>query len=103
VAKFIKPTLPKEYSDHVAIQALARGDADENQQKAALKCILNEFAGTYADPFDPAEPHITSFNCGRRAVGHAIVGTINMPTSVVRKAEDNLKKRNTPNPRKRGS
>lgn len=66
------PWLPAPYdlSDVVAIQALARGEADAEQQVRALKWIVEVCAGAYSDGW---HPELADFAAGRRRVGMEIV------------------------------
>ena len=69
--------LPQNPEDVRAIQALAKGVASDGQQVRAFKCIVYELAGTYDMTFDPHSAVQTAFNEGKRAVGRALVGTVN--------------------------
>jgi hypothetical protein len=55
------------------LQALATGTANEHQQKAALKFIVEKLAGAYDQTFDPDNERLSAYNEGRRAVGRAII------------------------------
>lgn len=78
---------PPDCSDavHMAIKALHAGNANEDQQRLALKWIIHEAAATYDLPFRPGEggDRDTAFACGRMFVGQQIVKQIN----TVRKAQ----------------
>ena len=91
--------LPRELADAWAIQALARGEADETAQKRALRCIVEEISGTYAMTYDPASDRQTCFAEGRRSVGRTIVGLINLNLSAVKEADERIAKRRTPTKR----
>lgn len=82
-----------ELPDIAAVKALARGDANEDQQRRALDWIIKIAAGTYEEPYrsdaDGGDRE-TTFALGRAFVGRQIVKLINMPEKVVaqlRKAE----------------
>lgn len=79
--------LPNDEHDMRAIQALSKGAASEAQQIRALKCIVNELAGTYDMSFDPSDPYMTAFNEGRRHVGRAIVGVLNSNITTLTKGK----------------
>ena len=59
--------------DANALQALEKGEADENQQKRALAWIINVAAGTYQVAWEPDNERASSFESGRRFVGLKIV------------------------------
>lgn len=67
--------LPAEWEkfDAAAIQAVARGTADERQQQHALKVIVEKLAGTYEHTFVPGAHDQSDFLQGRRDVGLQIV------------------------------
>ena len=70
-----EPWYPPEYekADIRAIQALARGDATESDQRRALNWIINVAAATYDEPFRPGQSDVVDYMLGRRSVGLAIV------------------------------
>ena len=63
---------PYEAADASAIQALARGDANDVQQRRALDWIIN-MAGTYDLSYRPTGGADTAFAEGKRSVGLQIV------------------------------
>ena len=76
------PALPKaepwkpshyEVADVAAIQALARGDATEDQQKRALRYLIETLCGTYDMAYRPASPRDTDFALGKAFVGQQLV------------------------------
>lgn len=85
--------LPKEIADSYAVQALMRGEANETQQKRAVKCIIEEICGTYSMTFDPQSERETSFNEGKRHVGRVLVGIANISLGTVKEAEEKIEKR----------
>ena len=93
--------LPDDLHDAYAIQAVAEGVADEHQQQRAIKCIVEEIAGTYAQTFDPESARMSDFNSGRRHVGRTIVNIIHANVGKLKTAEVNIAKRKQPKPRKR--
>lgn len=68
---------PDDKADAYAIQALFLGTASEAQQQRAMKWIVYELCGTYAQTFDPDSQRKTDFSEGRRSVGRALVGIAN--------------------------
>lgn len=78
--------LPEKAIDAYAIQALAKGIAGEEQQKRALKCIIDEIAGAYEMTFDPESDRQTCFAEGRRHVGRVLVGIVNMTAGAIEAA-----------------
>lgn len=72
-----------ELSDATSLQALARGDASEDQQRRALKWIIENAAGTYDLEYrKDARDH--AFVSGRRFVGLQIVKMLKLNTSVLK-------------------
>jgi hypothetical protein len=74
--KFVEPPAcnpaPYELPDIAAMQALAAGAADSDQQKRALDWVINHAAGTYDLEYrSDARDH--AFVSGRRFVGLQIV------------------------------
>ena len=53
VKELPKPYLPVEYTDTIvyALQAVARGDANDIQQRLAMRFIIEEMAGAYEFTF----------------------------------------------------
>lgn len=74
-----KPWLPFKYLEEknlpkaVAIQAVAEGRANEQQQMLALRCIVEELCGYYELSFSPDSERETAFAEGKRFVGAQIV------------------------------
>ena len=71
------PWLPVGYekADVYAIKAMAAGTADAEQQKRALRWIIEEAAGTYDLHYRP-DSRETDFALGRGHVGQQIVKLI---------------------------
>lgn len=61
-----------------AIKALAKGVANDAQQKRALDIIIAKMARTYDLSFRPGDGRHTDFSEGKRFVGLQLVGVINM-------------------------
>lgn len=62
-----------DVADAKAIQQLAAGEADADQQKRALSWIINMACATYDQPFRPGKDGQTEFACGRQFAGQQIV------------------------------
>lgn len=62
-----------ELADVIAVQALEKGTATEEQQKRALNWIINKACWTYESTFSPVREHDSSFAEGRRFAGLQIV------------------------------
>lgn len=75
-----------ELPDASAIQALARGEADQLQQQRALNFILHNVCGTYDLDYRP-DPRDHAFVSGKRFVGLEIVKLIKLNLGVFRKKE----------------
>lgn len=84
----INPHEPPALDEHelLAFKAIAEGVASANQQRIALKTIVQKFAGTYDMSYRPGGPEgvrATDFAEGKRFVGTRILEAIArpMPTS----------------------
>jgi hypothetical protein len=69
---------PREIVDIAAVQALARGDASEHQQRHALTWIIESVCRTYQPSYSPAGDRDTAFAEGRRFVGLMLVETLKL-------------------------
>lgn len=76
---------PYELADANALQALARGEADSEQQKRALDWIIHVAGFTYQPTFFPGEPDASAFAAGRRFAGQQIVKMLSINTAVLKK------------------
>lgn len=76
---------PYEPADAAALQALAKGTATADQQKRALKWIVNTCCRTYDLSYRPGEEgrRDTDFAEGRRAVGLQIVTLLNLKIGLI--------------------
>ncbi len=85
----VGPHLPAEYelADVSALQALQQGVANEDQQKRALRWVIERAAGTYEAHFYPEE-RFTTFALGRAFVGQQIVKMLRLNVSALRRDED---------------
>ena len=80
------PAVPADWelADAGAIQALLRGDADEQQQKRALTWVVEQAAGAYQFHYYASERD-TAFALGRAFVGQQIVKMTKMNLSALRR------------------
>ncbi len=68
---------PYHDAEHIAIHALARGEADPHQQKLALDWIIERACATYDQSYRPESERETVFAEGRRFVGLQVVKLTN--------------------------
>lgn len=97
-----RPWHPAPFSvDHVyAMQNLAKGEANEVQQKLALDFLINGLSCTYESIYFADNPRDTDFASGKRHVGLQIVKLVNMPRSLItklREVETRRKREDPPN------
>lgn len=78
---------PYELADITAMQALSRGDANADQQKRALKWLIENVADTYGFQYRK-DPHDHAFGAGRRWVGQQIVKAIKINVSMLRRNDE---------------
>lgn len=78
--KLFEPWAPPvvDLRDVAAIKALQRGDASAEQQRHALKFIVEKLCATYELSFCPSEDgrRATDFAEGKRRVGLLLVGLL---------------------------
>lgn len=82
------PYIPAKWtnSDVYALQALAAGQANDEQQKQALSFIINNLSGAYDLSFRPGGlegDRETAFAEGKRFVGTQIVKLLNLSSKVL--------------------
>ena len=82
--KLEPPWIPKQYElgDIAAVQAVARGTADKDQQQRALKWIVEQVCGTYDLGW---HPEFADFAAGLRFAGLQIVKATKLNTALMRK------------------
>lgn len=80
-----RPWHPAPYNvdDIYALQAIARGTANDVQQKRALNWILTSLCRIYDPTFFPDSDRETVFAEAKRHVGLEIVKLINLPPQAV--------------------
>jgi len=81
-----------KFSDTAAIQALSRGEANADQQKAAIKYIIEKVCMTYDETFHLTNERVSSFYQGRRFCGNQIIKEINID---LRALTEKLKQKET--------
>ena len=59
-----------------SLQALAKGEANADQQQRALKWILHKAAVIDQDPFVPGQPDATAYLMGRQSVARQIAAVL---------------------------
>lgn len=82
----IIPLIPKNTTkrDAVAVQALARGNATDDQQRHALQWMVDSLCGTYTPSYVSEKPYDTAFAEGKRNVGLQIVQLVNLDLSRIK-------------------
>lgn len=84
------PWAPVDYetADAAAIQALDRGDATPEQQRRALKWLIEKACGTYDLSYRPGEDgrRDTDFAEGKRFVGSQVVKMLKLNLSLLRRS-----------------
>lgn len=73
---------PYEPADIYAVQALARGDANEHQQRRALDWILDAVCRVNDLPYRPGSFDETSFASGRQFCGQQIIKAMKLSPDV---------------------
>jgi hypothetical protein len=89
-----KPTLARgpyipaayEIADISAVQALSAGEATPEQQRRALKWLIERASGTYEFHYYPSDRD-TAFALGRGFVGQQIVKLLTLNVSSLRRHE----------------
>lgn len=76
-----------ELADLTAVQAVAQGTADADQQRRALKWIVEEVCDVYGLGWHPDGDHASSFMAGRRFAGLQVVKATKINTAALRKKE----------------
>ena len=84
-----EPWKPPEWTpeDAHAVQAVAQGRASEDQQRRAIRFIVDSICGTYDMPYRPGGAEgarDTDFALGRMFAGQQIVKFINLNIAAVR-------------------
>jgi len=74
-------------ADAQALKALARGEANADQQRRALKWIVEGACLTYDLSFHPESDRLTSLAEGRRFVGTQIVKLVNIDLARLKRTD----------------
>lgn len=84
--KLAPPWEPKQYElgDIAAVQAVALGKADKDQQQRALRWIVEQVCGTYDLGW---HPEYADFAAGLRFAGLQIVKATKLNTALMRKKD----------------
>lgn len=72
-------TPPLTNEEHIALQSLHKGEANEYQQRLALRVIVNKFARAHDLLYVPGSFDQSSFLAGRGFVGQKILKYLNVP------------------------
>ncbi len=88
-----EPWHPAEWDefDASAIQALARGDANDQQQRRALQWIVEKASMVGDQSFVPGQADVVAFIEGRRSVGNQIRKLVNINLVAMRQTERKAK------------
>lgn len=80
------PWMPADWdlADASAIQGLNAGTATPEQQKRALKWLIESACRTYDQTYFPGDPRDSDFAQGRRTVGLEIVKMLHVNLSLLR-------------------
>lgn len=84
------PEPPFTSQQALRIQALSTGTADEEQQKAALKWIVQDVCGLGKWPYREGQRE-TDVELGKNFVGHRIMGAVNANISQLVELEKRAK------------
>lgn len=82
----VEPWHPAHYEipDAAAVQAVAQGRASEDQQRRAMKYLVERLCATYDLSYRPASSRDTDFAEGKRFVGLQLVKLINLNIAKLR-------------------
>jgi len=65
--------------EQIAIKAMAKGEADPDQQLLAMEVIVKKLAMTHDLPYVPGDSHGSSLMAGRQFVGYKILKFVTLP------------------------
>lgn len=76
----LHPVIPAAWdlADVASVQALWRGDANEEQQRRAFNFIVERLCATYDMSYRPSDTDATTFAEGKRCVGLQLVKCIHL-------------------------
>ena len=75
-----------------AVKALAKGIANEGQQKTALDWIVKDLCKTYDLSYRPDSDRDTCFAEGKRFIGLMIIHEININPELVRRKDESSRR-----------
>lgn len=75
-------------ADVYALRAVYEGQASEEQQKRAIKWIMEVASAFKQDPFQDGDPYGTAYVAGRQSVGRHITYLLTLPNELVEKLKD---------------
>ncbi len=80
------PWVPVDYdlADVGAIQAVAGGTANEDQQKRVMRLLVDDICGTYDLSFRPDNERASCFAEGKRYVGLQLVKLIKLDRRILK-------------------
>jgi hypothetical protein len=78
---------PWTVADVSAMQALARGEANDQQQRRAFKWIVESAAMTYDQSFVPGQADVSAFIEGKRSVGNQVVKLLKLDLANIKDAK----------------
>ena len=83
------PWHPAEYDlfDITALQALSRGEANDQQQRRALDWIITRAAMTYDEPFVEGKTDVVAYLAGRMSVGRQIVKLLKLDPAAMKETK----------------
>lgn len=88
-----RPDLPPVWDACIpgvaAIQALALGNAHEDQQKEALRFLIEVVAGSFEPSYRQGDPNATAFAEGRRFNGILIQSILNQDINTLKESRKN--------------
>ncbi len=85
-APWMPPTVPTHIT--LALKGLAAGNANDAQQRAALKWIIEELCRTYDLSYRPGSDRDTALAEGKRFVGLCLVHEVNISNTLLRSKTD---------------
>lgn len=88
-----EPAFP-ELADIASMQAISRGDANEDQQRRALAFIIERICATYDLSYRPGDAGAMTFAEGKRFVGLQLVALIK--TNLATWSNDNAREQFSP-------
>jgi len=91
VKEYIEGYIQLEEIELYALKAVAKGDADEFQQRLAIEVIVNKFSRTHDLTYVEGSFDGTAFLGGRSFVGQLILKCINVPIGKLKEELQNAR------------